>query len=373
MRQGGPTREDYALATRWRDRNQWPVLDPWRNGRSVPPPKQDTISRRRGATVTVDPGVVLDQLNSFLAEYDLFFAPMVSTGSRATIGGMIATDASGKGSRLYGKTSAHVASMEAALSDGSDWTVQPLTATELEVTKRREDMAGPIHREVHRIATKHAALIAEVFPSLDRGLTCYNLRDVMSPERTFNLVYLLAGSEGTLAITKSATLRILPRPRHRSLVVAGYTSFDTALCDVRHLMAAKPTAIEVMDDRILELAARDVVWPNLERILGWAAKASIKAVNFIEMVGQGEKGVARRVQQTVDLLATSPHRALDWSTVVDPAIIGHLWSLREKAGGLLGRMDGTRQGTAFVEDTAVPPERLADFVGEFRAILDRHG
>ena len=330
-----------------------------------------------GARVVVEPGVVLDQLNAFLKPHGFFFPPAVSTASRATLGGMIATDASGKGSRRYGRTSDHVASLDVVLSDGSDFTVRPLARADLDATIARGGLVGEIHAEVLRVVTQHAELIAETFPDMNRGLTGYNLQGVTRPDGTYDLVRLLAGSEGTLAFTRSATLRITPLPKHRLLMVARYGSFDTALRDVRHLLAADPLAIEILDDKTLELASRDVIWSGLEAVLGGPATAPVRGLNVVEFAGDDPDALGRDAERCAALLADSPHPALDWVRVDDPAAVAQVWTMREKAVGLMGRLgeiEGSRrQGTAFVEDTAVPPERLADYVAEFRAVLDRHG
>ena len=328
-------------------------------------------------TVTVEPGVVLDQLNAVLRPHGFFFPPAVSTATRATIGGMIATDASGKGSRRYGRTSDHVLSLDVVLSDGSDFTVRPLTRPELDAAVARGGIAGDVHAEVLRIVTEHADLIADTFPAMNRGLTGYNLQGVTRPDGTYDLVRLLAGSEGTLAFTRAATLRLTPLPKHRILMVARYASFDAALRDVRHLLAADPLAVEILDDKTLELASRDVIWSGLESVLGGPAAAAVRGLNVIEFAGDDRDALGRDAERCADLLGRSPHPAMDWVRVDDPAAIAQVWTLREKAVGLMGRlgeMEGSRrQGTAFVEDTAVPPERLADYVAEFRALLDRHG
>ena len=330
--------------------------------------------------VVVEPGVVLDQLNAFLKPHGLFFPPAVSTASRATIGGMIATDASGKGSRVYGRTSDHVEALDVVLSDGSDFTVRPLTSAECDAVVAGGGIAGEVHAEVARVVSQHAALIAEVFPAMNRGLTGYNLQGVTRPDGRFDLVRLLAGSEGTLALTKAATLRVTPLPKHRLLIVARYGAFDTALRDVQHLVAADPLAIEIIDDKVLDLASRDVIWAGLESVLGGAAAAPVRGLNVIEFVGDDRAAVDRAADRCAALLAASPYPALDWTRVEDAAAMAQLWTLREKAVGLMGRLGAAqggaasrRQGTAFVEDTAVPPERLADYMAEFRAILDRHG
>ncbi len=328
-------------------------------------------------TVTVEPGVVLDQLNAFLEPHGLFFPPAVSTATRATIGGMIATDASGKGSRRYGRTSDHVDSLDVVLSDGSDLTVRPLTRPELDAAIARGGIAGDAHAEVLRVLTEQADLIRDTFPEMNRGLTGYNLQGVTRPDGVFDLVRLLAGSEGTLAFTRTAVLRVTPSPKHRLLVVARYASFDAALRDVRHLLAADPLAIEILDDKTLELASRDVIWSGLESVLGGPAAAPVRGLNVIEFAGDDRAALGRDADRCAALLADSPFPAMDWVRVDDPAAVAQVWTLREKAVGLMGRlgeMEGTRrQGTAFVEDTAVPPERLADYVAEFRGLLDRHG
>ncbi len=327
--------------------------------------------------VTVEPGVVLDQLNAFLKPHGLFFPPAVSTATRATLGGMIATDASGKGSRRYGRTSDHVDALDVVLSDGSDLTVRPLTRPELDAVIARGGIAGEAHAEVLRIVTEHADLIRDTFPDMNRGLTGYNLQGVTRPDGAFDLVRLLAGSEGTLAFTRAAVLRLTPLPKHRLLMVARYASFDAALRDVRHLLAADPLAIEILDDKTLELASRDVIWSGLESVLGGPAAAPVRGLNVIEFAGDDRAALGRAADRCAALLADSPFPAMDWVRVDDPAAVAQVWTLREKAVGLMGRlgeMEGTRrQGTAFVEDTAVPPERLADYVAEFRGLLDRHG
>ena len=323
--------------------------------------------------VTVEPGVVLDQLNAALAPHGLFFPPSVSTASHATIGGMVATDASGKGSRIYGKTSAWIESLDVVLSDGTDWTVRAMPVEEAEAIARRTDLVGALHRTVLRIVREQAETIEAVFPDLNRGLTGYNLKGVIRPDGLFDLSFLLAGSEGTLALTKSITLRLTPVPKLKALIVARYAAFDTALRDVQTLLAAGPSAIEVLDDKVLALAKQDILWTGIEGVLGGATSAPVMGLNFIEFIGDDEEDLAAALAEAERLLASSTHRAMDWTPTRDAGTIRQLWLLREKSVGLLGRLGGRRQGTAFVEDTAVPPERLADYVADFRAILDSHG
>ncbi len=323
--------------------------------------------------VTVGPGVVLDQLNAFLKPCGLFFPPTVSTSSRATLGGMVATDASGKGSRIYGRTSDYIEELEIVLPDGQEFTVKSLTPEALEDICRRDDSVGRVHAEVRRVVTERAALIAEVFPEMNRGLTGYNLREVLADDGTFNLARLLAGSEGTLALTKSITFRVIPRPSHRAIVAIRYADFQAALVDVQRLLAAEPAAIEILDDKVLAVATQDVIWAAIETVLGGEPPRPVGGLNFVEFVGDSEQAVGEEVERLEAMLAADAGTAMDWKVVRDPATVTQMWELRKKAVGLLGKMPGKRQGIPFVEDTAVPPENLAAYVAEFRAMLDGYG
>ena len=147
----------------------------------------------------VQAGVVKDQLNDAVRPHGLFFAPELSPSNRATIGGMIATDASGQGSVLYGKTRDHVLELKAVLLDGTVWHSRPLDPAEFGTVKRREDRIGAIHRLLDRIRVDDAALIEERFPKLNRCVTGYDLVHLCDDCGNFNLSSVLCGAEGSLA------------------------------------------------------------------------------------------------------------------------------------------------------------------------------
>lgn len=319
--------------------------------------------------VKVEPGVVLDQLNAFLKPHGRFFPPMVSTASRATIGGMVATDASGKGSRRWGKTSDYIVALDVTLSDGTPWRAEPMTRAEAEVIAAGSGIVADIHREALRIVTERADDIAAIFPEMNRGLTGYNLQKTWDADADrFFLGFLLAGSEGTLAITRSITLRVAHKPKKRALAVIRYAAFETAMRDVQRLIAADPVAIEILDDKVLGVARSDIIWSSVEGLLGGASDAPVAAMNFVEFTADDDAIIDAGLAALADI---GPQG--DMRIVRDDTAIGQLWTLREKSVGLLARLGGARQGIPFVEDTAVPPEKLADFVAEFRALLDGHG
>ena len=167
--------------------------------------------------VRVEAGVVKDQLNAALAPHGLFFAPELSTSNRATIGGMVSTDASGQGSCLYGKTRDHVLELTTVLADGIVWRSHPLRNEELREVQRRSDRVGAIHRAVDTIEREHREEIEAGFPRLNRCLTGYDLAHIRDREGRFDLNAVLCGSEGTLGILAEAKLNVLPIPKRSAL------------------------------------------------------------------------------------------------------------------------------------------------------------
>lgn len=214
----------------------------------------------QAGSVTVEPGVVLDQLNVTLAQHGLFFPPTVSSASRATLGGMVATDAAGKGSRVYGKTSAYVQFMDVVLANAEDWHVEPLSLSRARSLSALDDHVRRIHKQIINTVVEHRNEIRSVFPKLDRGLTGYNLQDGYDAEADrFFLAPFLAGSEGTLAITKAVMLRLARKPPLKALVVTRYSNFDDTVNQVHELIRAEPLAVNILDEKILGLAQDDIL------------------------------------------------------------------------------------------------------------------
>ncbi|NUB03405.1 FAD-binding protein, partial [Azospirillum melinis] len=213
--------------------------------------------------VRVQAGVVKDQLNAALEPYGLFFPPELSTSNRATIGGMVSTDASGQGSCLYGKTRDHVLELTTVLLDGTVWTSRALEPDELAEAQGRADRVGAVHRAVDRIQREQADLIARQFPPLNRCLTGYDLAHIRDGQGRFHLNSVLCGSEGTLGLLAEAKLNVLPIPRHAALVNLRYDSFDAALRDARTLIGFSPASIETVDSKVLGLARDDIVWEKV--------------------------------------------------------------------------------------------------------------
>ena len=175
-----------------------------------------------------------------IREHGLFFAPELSPSNRATIGGMIATDASGQGSVLYGKTHDHVLELKCVLLDGTPWHSVPLSAGELDTVKRRTDRVGDVHRVLDRIRVDDAELIAERFPPLNRCVTGYDLVHLRRRQGRFNLNSVLCGAEGTLAFVTEAKVNLVPIPHFSAIVSIRYETFDAALRDAARSCEWRP-------------------------------------------------------------------------------------------------------------------------------------
>ena len=356
------------------------------NGQSLSPGITLDVSRHlnrilevnlKEGWVRVQPGVVLDQLNDHLAPHGVFFAPNLSPSSRATLGGMINTDACGKGSRIYGRTSDHVLELTCVLSDGSTLEVEPWQAEALAAVKAGDGLAGSAIRKVDEIVTEKAEAIERVFPKLSRFLTGYNLAKVYdNADGYFNLNYLLAGSEGTLAVVTEAKLRLTPLPKFKELLVVKYERFDDALAAAELLVESDPAAIETIDEKILELAKEDEIYPKVRDFLTDEGDRPTRTINLVEFIGDTPEQLSQKITELcaqLDANRSAPGQATGYYRTTTPGEMGDLWNLRKKGVGLLGNTKGARKPIPFVEDTCVPPKNLAAYIREFRALLESYG
>ncbi|RRJ84542.1 D-2-hydroxyglutarate dehydrogenase YdiJ [Aestuariirhabdus litorea] len=322
----------------------------------------------------VQTGVVKDQLNAALKPYGLFFAPELSTSNRATIGGMINTDASGQGSCLYGKTRDHVLALKSVLLDGSVLESTPLSAGEYEAQVAGNSLASTLCQQVNDLHQDNLELIAERFPALNRCLTGYDLAHVRTEAGLFDLNSILCGSEGTLALIAEAKLNLLSIPKCAALVNLCYESFNDALRDAQQLMGAQPTSIETVDSRVLGLAMEDIVWESVSEFFPSQPGRTVQGINLVEYTADSEQELQQKVKVLEERLAEvmgQPGKAFSYTLAWGQEATKRIWAMRKKSVGLLGNTEGEKRPIPFVEDTAVPPENLADFIIEFRELLDQ--
>ncbi len=344
----------------------------------------DVTARR----VRVQPGIVLDHLNRELAQYGLIFGPDVATASRATLGGMLGNNSAGARSIVYGQTSGHVRSLSAILSDGSQVEFGTLGPKEYERKLELRTREGDAFRAVDAAIRENGAEIERRFPKIMRKVSGYNLagllpasagdpsqRNGAAPARTRDthsplsgLVPLLVGSEGTLAVIAEAELDLVPRPKHRGLLVPQFDSLDAALDALAVCLELGPSAVELMDKMLIDLARTQ---RSLKDTMA-AVRGRPEALLMVEFSSDDAADVSfrvhelqRRLGSAVGLIASVP--AIE-ANLRDP-----LWSLRSSAVPLLWGMPGDRKPVTFVEDCAVAPERLPEFAARFREIFHRYG
>lgn len=319
----------------------------------------------------VQPGVILDQLQDQINPKGFFFAPELSPSNRATLGGMANTDACGKGSRLYGRTGDHVVSLRIVLLNGDVIETTRLDDVQFQLKIKQDNSEGVLYRNVAD-ACRHAPVHPGA-EKLGRFITAYNLWNAFDQHnQSFSLNPVLCGSEGTLAVITELRVKLTPLPKQKALFAVRYKTFDHALSAAQQLLKHQPSAVETVDDKILTLSKNDIIFPKVRPYLGDDDDFSGNAVNLVEFVADTREAFENKVNALKAELPSEPG-VISFHYTEEKNAQNALWDLRKKGVGLLGNTKGKRRPIPFVEDTAVPPENLAAYITEFRALLDKHG
>ena len=323
-------------------------------------------SAGRGARV--EPGVILEQLNLALAQHGLMFGPDVATSSHANIGGMIGNNSAGAHSILYGRTVEHLLGLDVLLADGTPLRLEQGASERdpriADLTRRIVEIVLPIEQENDAR-----------FPKTIRHVDGYNLDLILRQIRestpgTFdrvNLAHLVCGSEGTLAITAAAHLNLVPAPQHIGLAIIAFAGVDVALRSLMTILDTKPAAAELIDDVVIGLARQNVECSTYVDLLPKPPAGAAGAVMYVEYFADDKDQLQRKF---AELQTRFPDQAINRYT--EPGEMSRAWKLRKSGEPLLHGLAGARKPITFVEDLAVNPDRLADFVGEFRELVARH-
>jgi FAD/FMN-containing dehydrogenase len=320
--------------------------------------------------VRVQAGVIKDQLNDAVRPHGYFFSPDLSTSNRATLGGMVNTDASGQGSLKYGKTSDHVLSLQAVFADGS------LLESDLSQGQPMEgSYAAHALQVTEAVCRDKRAQIVAKFPKLNRFLTGYDLKNAIDEQSDqFNLTRVLCGAEGSLAFITEATLNLTPIPKARTLVNIKYNSFDSALRNAPLMVKAQALSVETVDSKVLNLAKQDIVWHSVSDLITDVEGKDMQGINIVEFAGQSLEEIAALVADLTakldGMLESEEAGIIGYQVCTDLASVNRIYNMRKKAVGLLGAAKGRAKPVPFTEDTCVPPENLADFIADFRQLLD---
>jgi len=314
--------------------------------------------------ITVEPGVVLDRLNTFLRPHRLHFPVDVSTSSRATIGGMAGNNSCGARSIRYGTMRANVLSIDAVLASGEAARFGPVTPGR----PAGNTSLGALTRDLLALGRENAAEIAKRFPKLRRRVGGYNI-DALATNEPVNLSHLLVGSEGTLACSTAIELALAPIPAHRVLGVCHFPSFRAAMEATPHIVALSPCAVELVDRTMIDLS-RDIALfrTTVERFV----RGEPDALLLVEFSGEDASAQVRSLHRLGELMADLGHPG----AVVEarePALQGAIWEVRKAGLNIMMSMKGDGKPISFIEDCAVPLEDLADYTERLTRIFHRHG
>ena len=318
-----------------------------------------------GRWVRVEPGIVLDELNAQLAPIGLRFAPDISTASRATIGGMMANNSCGARSVVFGKTIDHVLEQTVALSDGTVVHFRDLPRGEIPAG---DTLEASCYRTVLRLASEHAAEIDRRYPKILRRVGGYNLDEFTDPAKPVNLARMLVGSEGTLGVVLEAKLRLVPLPRAKAVMVIAFADLLESLRAAPVILRHNPSAVEVMDKAILDNTRQNA---GLDSIRNKFIAGDPAATLCVEFYGDRKEDLPPRLVALEQDLR-SQRLGYHYHSETDPAQQARVWNLRESALGLSTAMKQDAKSISFVEDTAVAPEKLSEFIGRFLQIIQRH-
>ena len=331
--------------------------------------------------IWVEPGVVLAELNLFLAKHGLQFGPETSTANRCVIGGMLGNNSCGLHSLAYGSVREHILEVDAILSDGSETTFKALSKDEFQqkLTNNSNLLEKSIYQNIDEILSNpvNQKEIREHFPDprVSRRNMGYAIDILLESEiyseggEPFNFCKLLAGSEGTLTFSTRIKLNVIPLPpKHRGLVCAHFNTLEESIEGNLIALKYKPTAVELMDDPVMQ-AAKQNIEQNKNRFF---IKGDPGALLMIEFSFETEK----ELNETAAALEKDMRDArlgYHFPLVTGADNIKKVWALRTAGLGLLSNVPGDRKGVPGVEDTAVAPQLLSAYIADFKKVLAELG
>ena len=333
---------------------------------------------REESWARVQPGIVLDQLNRELLPHGLMYAPDPTTSSRACVGGGIGNNTCGAHSVIYGKSLDHIMELDVILSDASATHFRPLDSSELEARLSGAGLESEIYRGVRRLAQDNDAAIRSRYPNIMRRVSGYNLDEFLTESigpyagsansHGFNLTRMVVGSEGTLCVATEAKVNLVPRPTMTALSVAHFHDIFQASEAVKEILNHGPSSIEIMDKNVLDRSRQSLGLGNAMSII----EGDPGAILAIEFYGESEDELTSKMEGLKQDLA---RRRMGYACVnlLDRAAQASVWNVRKNGLGLLMSMHGDAKPLPFVEDTAVDPETMGEFVHRFDEIVRNHG
>lgn len=328
--------------------------------------------------IRVQPGVVLDELNQFLAPKNLFFGPETSTANRCMIGGMVGNNACGAHSLIYGSTRNHTLAVKTILSDGSEVEFKELSQADFIKKCEGDTLESRIYQQINSMLSKpenHKEIRNEFpDPKVERRNTGYAIDLLLETNlfsensENFNFSKLIAGSEGTLAFMTEIKLNLVPLPPpEKILVCIHFNSIKEALLANIVTLKHEPASIELMDNIILE-CTKDNLSQQKNRFFLKGDPAVILIVEFTGTAVDELKSRASKLEDDLRKKNLGYH-----FPVIEDEDMAKVWQLRKAGLGLLSNIPGDAKPAPVVEDTAVSPDVLPEYIEEFDQLLKKHG
>jgi FAD/FMN-containing dehydrogenase/Fe-S oxidoreductase len=322
----------------------------------------DAESRR----CVVEPGIVLDVLNRHLSPTGLRFGPEPATHQNCTLGGMIGNNSCGATAQRTGKVVDNIASLDVLLYDGTRFTARRTDDHEYDVIERMGDRRSQIYRTLRRLRDEHEALIRKHYPDIPRRVSGYNL-DSLLPEQGFDMAGFLVGSESTLVTILHAELELVPVVKERTLVVLGFDTIADAADAVPAIVEHEPIALEGVDHYLIHDE-------QLKGMNHQALEELPKGTGYlmVQFGGDTTEEADGRAHAMLDALGETEHDP-DVAFMDDPAREDELWQVREAGLGATAHVPGRPDTWEGWEDSAVPVDRLGDYLRDLRALYEEFG
>ncbi len=327
----------------------------------------------KAARCSVEPGIVLDDLNRQLKPHGLWFPVDISTSSRATIGGMAGNNSCGGRSMRYGTTRDNVLSIEALLADGSLAHFGRIGGNINDVPP----LLRPLARDLLALGAREKDEIAERFPKVQRRVGGYNLDALVPGKNDINLAHVLVGSEGTLGFSTRIELKLSPLLGRRAVGAVHFGSFREAMETTRHIVHLLPIGVELIDRTMIELAREIPIFrPTLDKFV----RETPAAILLVEFGEENHEENLRRLQKLKHLIGDLgfgwDKPGDKWGGVVEvlsAELQAAITDLRTSGLNIMMSMKEEGKPVSFVEDCAVPLEHLADYTGRLTEIFEKHG
>ena len=316
--------------------------------------------------VRTQPGIILDELNDQIQNTGLMFAPDPSTSNRGNVGGALGNNSCGAHSIVWGKTVDNTLGLSVVLANGDTATLGGSSGESLDAKRRLSGLEGDIFRRLDAIGQSNRDEVLQRYPKIQRRVSGYNLDELLD-SNALDMARFVVGSEGTLVTITEATLKLVPRPRFKSLAVIHFNELIESMEATVAALQLGPTAVEHIGGMIVRQAQANLEYSRMTGFID----GSPDSLLIVEFTGDSESEVESKVDGCAAHMAK---RGLGYSTkkLLTPSEQAMVWNVRKAGLGLMMNVPGDSKPLPFVEDTAVPPESLPQFIERFDEIVKEH-